>query len=198
MSKEDLLLPLSSFQDYGLLLEARTIYIGSGSLSKENEEAGLDADLAEKTIKNIVYLTHVSSEPIRILINNIGGDIYHCLAIFDVIKSSRCHVTTIALGQAMSCGSILLQAGNNRLMAPNARQMIHYGTSGIVSDNKTLQKFSKEVANLDKWMEDMYLEKIKRVNKTYTRKMLQKLLQHDTFLTAKKSVLLGLADGILE
>jgi len=163
----------------------------------ENSESGVDSKMAERQIKNLHILETASSDPITIILNNPGGDINHGLAIYDAIKNCKSHVTIKVLGHAMSMGSIILQAADKRIMAPNASQMIHYGSLAVDKEAKTVYKIVEEYKRIDKWVEDMYLAKIKEKNPHYTRARLQRLLNHDTFLTATQSVELGLADKIM-
>jgi ATP-dependent protease ClpP protease subunit len=94
-------------------------------------------------------------------------------------------------------GSIILQAADERVMAPQASQMIHYGAMGIYKEQKTVYKHVEEAKRIDRWMEDMYLDKINEKHPEFSRQRLQKLLTNDTFLTAEESVALGLADKVL-
>ena len=83
-------------------------------------------------------------------------------------------------------------------MHPSARQMIHYGTWGRNDHAKTARKWSDEGERINAWMEDVYLDKIHEKHPEYKRSKLQKMLDHDTFLNAKESVNLGLADAIYD
>ena len=157
---------IDKLHDYDVYIPTRTIYVGSIHVSDEGE-SGTDAHMAERLLKNIHILEALNKDPITIIFNNIGGDVNHGLAIYDGIKNSECHITIKVFGHAMSMGSIILQAADERLMSPNASQMIHYG-------------------------------KIKEKNPKFTLGQLRKMLDHDTFLTSKESVELGLADGVLE
>lgn len=189
---------VDKFHDYSLYVPTRTIYMGSENVSEDGEqEAGVNSTMAERQIKNLHILDAASEEPIMIVMNNPGGDVNHGLAIYDAIKACRSHVTVKVFGYAMSMGSIILQAADERIMSENASQMIHYGTMGIQSHVKTVYKHADESKRIDKWMETMYLNKIKEKNPHFTLARLQRMLHHDTFLTAKQSVELGLADKIL-
>ena len=185
---------VDKFHDYSLYIPHRTIFMGSAEFSIESGESGCDGAMAERMIKNLHILDTLSSDPITIIMNNIGGDEYHGFAIYDAIKACRSNVTIKVFGHAMSMGSIILQAADERIMAPTSRQMLHYGTWGIVDHAKTTQKWAKEGEKIDKWMENMYLERIKEKQPLFKLNRLQKMLDHDTFLTAKESVELGLAD----
>lgn len=186
---------IDKLHDYNLYIPTRTIYMGSENF--DDGESGTDGAMAARFVKNMMILDSLSSEPITIIMNNIGGDEYHGFAIYDAILLAKSKVTIKVFGHAMSMGSIILQAADKRIMAPTSRQMIHYGTWGMENHAKTTQKWAQEGLKIDKWMEKMYLDKIKEKHKDYTLETLQKLLDHDTFLTAQESVKLGLADEIL-
>lgn len=188
---------IDKFHDYSLYVPKRTIFMGSEEFSIEHGESGTDGLMAERTIKNLTILEGMSQEPITILMNNIGGDEYHGFAIYDAIRACKSHVKIVVMGHAMSMGSIILQAADERVMAPTSRQMIHYGTWGVNDHAKTSRKWSDEGVKIDAWMENMYLARIHEKDPTFTMQHLKKMLDHDTFLTAQESVNIGLADKVL-
>jgi len=188
---------VDKFHDYGLYIPTRTIWMGSEEFDLNDGESGTDGKMAERVVKNLHILEGINKEPITILMNNIGGDEYHGFAMYDAILACKSVVTIKVFGHAMSMGSIILQAADERIMAPTSRQMIHYGTWGVSDHAKTARKWSDEGVKIDQWMEDMYLAKIKEKNTSFTLGALKKMLDHDTFLTAQESVDLGLADKVL-
>jgi ATP-dependent Clp protease protease subunit len=172
--------------------------MGSEHVSDEDfSESGVEATMAERQIKNLHILDTTSEDPITIIMNNIGGDVNHGLAIYDAIRACRSHVTIKVYGHAMSMGSIILQAADVRIMSEMSSQMIHYGSLGVSNHTKTTYKIVDEFKRIDKWMEKMYLENIKEKNPHFKLARLQRMLDHDSFLTAEQSVELGLADKIL-
>lgn len=179
---------VNAFHERDVHLPTRTIFIGS--------EEGVDALAADLFVKNMHILESMSAERITVIINSIGGDEYHGFAMYDAIKQSPCKVKMIVRGHAMSMGSILLQAADERVMGPLSVQMIHYGTWGFYGHAKTADKWLIEGDRINKWMEQLYLEKIREVKKHYPLAQLKKLLDHDTFLTPEQSIELGLADCI--
>lgn len=192
---------IDKFFDCDIYVPTRTIYMGSASYDAEHGESGCDGAMAERVIKALHILDSSApsgDKPITIIMNNIGGDEYHGFAIYDAIKACKNHVTIQVMGHAMSMGSIILQAADKRVMAPTSRQMIHYGTWGVHDHAKTAQQWAKEGAKIDSWMENMYLARIRQKRKSFNLESLQKMLDHDTFLTAEESVKMGLADEILE
>ena len=184
------------FHDYGLYLPSRTLYMGS-ELVGEDYDSGTDALMAERMVKNLHMLDSLVQAPITIIMNNLGGDVMHGLAIYDAIKDCRSQIAIKVFGHAMSMGSIILQAADERIMSPNSVQMMHYGYFNTAGHAKTAYKQTDENKRIDQWMEKMYLEKIREKIEDFSPQRLKGMLDHDCFLTAQKSVELGLADKVL-
>jgi ATP-dependent Clp endopeptidase proteolytic subunit ClpP len=196
MSRRNIRDDVEKFHDYSIYIPTRTLFMGSEE-SDQEYESGTDGAMAERMVKNLHLLETIGKDPITILMNNIGGDEYHGFAIYDAIRACESEVTIKVLGHAMSMGSIILQAADVRVMSPNSRQMIHYGTWGVHEHAKTSRKWSDEGVKIDEWMENMYIEKIHQKHPDFSIVKLKKMLDHDTFLTAKEAVNLGLADKVL-
>lgn len=190
---------IDKFHDCSLYIPARIIFMGSehGAQWEGDGESGTDSQMAERFIKNMLILESVSSDPITVIMDNVGGDEEHGMAIYDAIKCSKARVTIKVFGQACSMGSVILQAAWKRVMAPNAKQMIHYGSLELEGDAKNVQKIANNAAKNDKAMERIYLERIKEKNPRFKKEALHNMLIHDTYFTAKESVAMGLADSVI-
>lgn len=186
---------VDKFFDYGIDLAHRTIYIGSATVESD-DESGVDATMAERVIKAL-HILDQKNEPITILMNNPGGDYYHGMAIYDAIKACQSEVTIKVFGVAMSMGAAILQAADNRVMAPNARLMIHYGYDSFDGHAKNAQVWAEENKKLNKLMEQLLLERIQEKHPTFKLEQLEKMLDPDTILNAQETVNLGLADEVL-
>lgn len=177
------------FFDYDLHIPSRTIYIGG------------ECDLlqAEYLTKGLHLLKARSlDQTINIIMNNPGGDEYHGMAIYDAIAACKQHVTITAYGHAMSMGSWILQAADDRVLTPNCTVMIHYGTGNFGDDHvKYCRVQAKEMERLNHIMERVYLPRIQEKNPDFPLRKLRKLLEDETFLTAEEAVALGLADRVL-
>lgn len=187
------------FFQYGLMPSQRTIYVGEVESMGGGDDfsPGVDYKLADRVIKGITVLTHLSlTEPITIILNNPGGDEYQGLAIYDAIRATPCHVEIRIMGHAMSMAAWFTQAGDHRIIYPNATVMIHYGEMGFYGHTLDLERFSKESARLNKLMEDHFLERIKEKIPKYTRRQLREKMLFDCFLTADEALELGLVDEI--
>lgn len=191
MSKKFTKDDLEKFHDYEIFIPKRTIYLGSMESSIENGESGVDAAMAERLIKNLHFLENQSDEPITIIMNNVGGDWYHGMAIFDAIRATRCHVTIKGYGNVMSMGSVILQAADERVLMPNATVMVHDGYDGYIGVPKSMEAYAEQSKKIRQVMYDIYAE---RSGKPAT--FWEKRCVNDFWLSAEEAVEIGLADSV--
>ena len=185
------------FFEHGLSIPSRTIYMGSSAIEKEGE-SGVDFRMAEKVLKALHILNELSHDPIDIVMNNIGGDVYHGLAIFDAIKNSAAPVRIFVYGHAHSMGSWILQAASFRVMSLHSSMLLHYGEIGFEGNELDLIKFAAERNRINEIMEDTYLTIMHKKRKNYSFADLKQMLSRDTYLTAHEALELGLIDGVIE
>jgi len=186
---------ISHFIDNDLYVPTRTVYIGPMS----SVEYEVNAMMAERAIKNLHILDSKSSEPIEIISLNYGGGVLEGMAIYDSIKLCRSSVTMKIFGCANSMGSVILQAADKRLIAPNAEVMLHYGYASYGENHpKAIRNAQKKDRKYDMWMVDLYLEKIREKVPNFTRAQLDKWLDFDKYMTAEEAIKYGLADAIIE
>lgn len=178
-----------------LHMSTRTLWMGSVENAGADED-GVDFKMAERVVKGLHILDSQSDKPITILMNNPGGDEYHGLAIYDAIATCRSLVTVKVFGHAMSMGSIILQAADERVMMPNSRMMLHYGSLDLHGHAKDVQKWAEEYEKFDEWMEHLYLQRIRQVKPKFTLAALRKMITYDKILTPDETVALGLADKV--
>jgi ATP-dependent Clp protease, protease subunit len=154
---------------------------------------GDPADCLPEFMSSLAVLEEQSNEPIIIYISSLGGDWYDGMAIHDRICASKCHITTLAIGKAMSMGSVILQAGDIRCAFFNTTIMVHdgYEDNGIQTpaDQDMLVKHSKQLRSM---MYKIYANKSHHpVN--YWKRVCKK----DKFYTAEEALKVGLIDKIL-
>ena len=122
---------LQDIHSYGATLNSREIFLHNFFSGTEDDNPGVDYRMANSFLKSIRTLENKSSDPITIHMNSIGGSWPDGMVIYDAIAMSKCYITIIAYGQAESMSSIILQAGDERLITPNAYFMAHYGASSV-------------------------------------------------------------------
>lgn len=188
---------LDNFFDYGVDHRRRIIYLGniSKGIDDDNEVSYV---MAEYAIKGLISLDTDRDSPITVIINSPGGWVSQGMAIYDSIRQCRSFVKGLVLGEACSMATIILQACDERVLAPCADIMIHNGSTSVEGNAADVRSYMNHAKKMDKLCEDIYLKKIKEKHPRFTRKRLQEMLMVDTWMTAKETVELGLADKILE
>lgn len=187
------------FFEKGLALPSRTLYMGSEWADRDDKsEMGVDFKLADHIIKGLHILNSMDNKnDIRLILNNVGGDEYHGLAIYDAVKASFAPVKIIVYGQVMSMGSVILQAGSKRTVSPHSTMMVHMGSVSVDIDQRDINSYKKEWDRINEIVDEIYLTKLRTKNPRYSLNQLHELLSTDRFMGAKEMVDLGLADEVL-
>ena len=144
--------------------------------------------------KEIIKSANESEEkPIIVYINSHGGYVDMLTNLLDTFDSVPNKIITVACGTAMSCGAILLSAGDVRYATPNTRMMIHKVSGMSFGNADDLKNSAAEIDRLnDKIME------ILAKNCGKTMKQLNSLLKdkRDVYMSSDEAVKFGLVDKI--
>lgn len=178
---------IDQLHDSGIYLPTRTCFI-FGEIDKET---------CEQHIKNLHILDNYSQGTVTIKLNCVGGDTQEGLAIYDAIRAMKNNIRIILYGEASSMGSIILQAGDERLIMPHGYVMIHVGEEGVYGHPQNNERWLKTFKAFESACNDILFEKIKTKKPRFTRKDLQKLILFDTILFADQALAYGLIDGII-
>ncbi len=186
--------------EYSYLSTKRMIHVGSHDAEMQDGggESGTDCQMSEFFIKAMIHLNGISSKPIFVHMNNLGGDWFHGMSMYDAIRASTAHVYGIMWGHAMSMGSIIVQACDSRIVAPHCTFMIHDGTESLSGTCKTVESWAKYAKKTRERMYEIYLSRMKSKRHRITLKKIEDMCSHDTILTSEEAVKNGLADWVLE
>lgn len=93
----------------------------------------IDDTSSSVIIAQLLYLSSLSKDPIKMYINSPGGSVYAGLAIYDTMQMIECEVHTLCMGIAASMAAILLAGGSNgnRSALTHSEVMIHQPLGGI-------------------------------------------------------------------
>jgi len=93
----------------------------------------VDKDLSEKVVRQLLLLDSMSEEPITLLIDSPGGDVYAGFSIFDVIRFIKAPVRIAGIGLVASAAALILLAvpKEQRFGLPNSSYLIHQPLSGM-------------------------------------------------------------------
>jgi ATP-dependent Clp protease protease subunit len=173
--------------EQGVDWDSRTIYL-IGEISDEKS----------LRIIPIIHLMDASDGPIRIWLSSVGGDELAGYAIFDSLKFCRNTVVIYGFGGIYSIAALIFQAAQVRVLAPNARLMMHNGSICIeghngVFDSNALERLAKDSEKNNR----RYCQSISD-RSGVDLSSLEYWCREERFIDADEAVSLGLADRIFD
>lgn len=175
--------------DYGFDLESSTIFVFG--------------DIAEGSLYDLITrvraLIHMRSDehkedPINLVINSDGGDVYEALGMIDYIDSLSMKVNTICRGRAMSAAALLLTAGTGtRAASPNSTIMFHEISSGIFGKASDMKANMQHMEHLEEVLLGIISGRTKKDVEYW-----EEATQKDYYITPEEALELGVVDVVLE
>lgn len=168
----------------GIDVNARKIYI----------MGEIDPDMAYRTIVSLQILDQ-SPGDIRILINSHGGHEGSGYAIYDAIKLCQNRVIIEGYGEVQSISALILQAGEERLLSPECRFMIHNGFVDLEKseiDNDALISIGKEITTSNKRYHAILSKK-----SGISMAKIRQYCEGELYLSAAEAVKKNFADAII-
>ncbi|BCS54075.1 ATP-dependent Clp protease proteolytic subunit [Geobacter sp. SVR] len=132
-------------------------------------------------------------EPITVYINSPGGRVFESFAVVSAIKTSKTPVRTVALGEAMSGGFLILLAGHERYAMPFAWLMYHELGSGSIGKAADVREYSEHLDELQKMITDFVT-----TNSLITEEALEDCHQRksDWYMNVVEAMELEVIDGL--
>lgn len=133
-------------------------------------------------------------EPIHILLNSIGGDVYDGFAIVDAMMTSLTPIHVTVLGKAMSMALLIAVCADHTSATSRTTFMYHdsnYELNGKTAHHK--QEIA-EVERLDSMYDDLIIS-----TTNLTKKQLDKVKneRRDWYITADQALKFGIIDEII-
>lgn len=149
----------------------------------------VDEDMQGHVITSLLELNTTKHNTLTFVLNTHGGDAHVGFALYDLIRGNPKPVRIIVNGSCASAGTLILQAGSERLIFPHSHLLVHFGEQGGSSQSE----FDFDRRQHEKWVELM----TEATNgKTSQHDMLQ-MHKGETYLTANEALLHGLVDRIV-
>ncbi len=175
-----------AYDIYSRLLKDRIVFLGTP----------VDDQVANAIIAQMLFLEHDDpSADIRLYINSPGGVVYSGLAIYDTMQMIKPDVSTLCMGMGASMAAVLLAGGTKgkRFALPNARVMIHQGSSGFRGAVPDIEVAARETLSLT-----TKLTEILAFHSGQTFERVKRDTERDYYMTSKDALDYGLIDEVLE
>jgi ATP-dependent protease ClpP protease subunit len=148
----------------------------------------------------VAELKEITAEKITIRINSLGGSIFETIGIFNALRSHPAEITTQVDAVAASAASVIVQAGDNRVMLDNSEMMIHEATGIAVGATATdMRELANVVDNQTNKIAEIYAKRKGdgRSKNHFLTLMRAGASNMGTWFSAKETITEGLADEVV-
>ncbi len=155
----------------------------------------INQKMAERVTQQLLLLSALAEEDIKIIINSQGGHVESGDTIFDMIRFVTPTVKMIGTGWVASAGALIYSAVpvEQRYSLPNTRFLLHQPLGGIRGSAQDLAIEAQEILRMRR-----------RLNEIFAKQTGQPLdkIEHDTdrnfWMTAPEAKEYGLVGHIIE
>jgi HK97 family phage portal protein len=130
-----------------------------------------------------------SEGDISVWLNSPGGDVFTASQIYTMLKEYGGKITVKIDGIAASEASVIAMAGNEILMSPVAMMIVHNPATVIFGEASDLQNGIDMLSEVKESIVNTYEQKT-----SLSRTKISKMMDAETWFSAKKAVELGFAD----
>ncbi|MEO1644208.1 MAG: ATP-dependent Clp protease proteolytic subunit [Chloroflexota bacterium] len=174
-----------AYDIFSLLLKNRVVMLGTQ----------VNSQSANLIVAQLLFLDREDSDQrIQMYINSPGGEVYAGMAIYDAMQEIQAPVSTVAMGQTASFGTVVLTAGETGMRHALPHSTIHMhqplgGAQGQVSDMKIVVEHYQE---LKEDLLDIFV-----AHTGQDRDRLEQDMDRDYFMRPQAALEYGLIDSIL-
>lgn len=129
---------------------------------------------------------------VELWINSPGGNVFAADQIYNMIKEYPGRVTVKIDAMAASAASYIAMAGDKVLISPVAQIMIHNPSGFAVGEARDMEAAARMLGEIKEGIINAY-----ELKTGLDREELSRMMDEETFISAKRAVELGFADGIL-
>jgi len=155
----------------------------------------INQKMAERTTQQLLLLSSISDDEIKIIINSQGGHVESGDTIFDMLRFVAPKVKVVGTGWVASAGALIFSAPpiEQRYSLPNTRFLLHQPLGGIRGSAQDLAIEAQEILRMRR-----------RLNEIFAKQTGQPLdkVEHDTdrnfWMTATEAKDYGLVGHIVE
>lgn len=174
-----------AYDIFSRLLKERIIFINGQ----------VDDNMSCLVVAQLLFLEAENPDKdIAMYINSPGGVVTSAMAMYDTMQYIKPKIATICVGQACSCGSLLLTAGEKgmRYALPNSRIMIHQVLGGYRGQATDAEIHLKEMLDIKRSLNKIYAHHTGK-----SIEVVEQSMERDNFMNPQAAKDFGLIDEII-
>ena len=168
------------------------------AVDEENRRIYLIGAITDNRAANFLMALHAldaKEGPITVVLCSHGGSTHAGYMIYDAITLAQNTIIVHGIGKIFSMAVLVLQAGDLRLLTPQAELMVHDVYASIQNDEMEIKdagKLATDLVENNKRYQSLVAKRCKM-----SQAKLAKMCSKETYLRAEEAVTLGFADQIL-
>ena len=138
-----------------------------------------------------------TGDPIEIILNTVGGDIYSGFNFVDMIEKAKSPVTIHIMGMAASMGTLIAMAGKNN---PNVKTVCHPFSVGLLHSGSQYMEGTAHAVKDTFNFSQHYEDKIKSYILSHTNideDLYERIERKEYWMDAQEMLRLGIIDEIV-
>lgn len=143
-----------------------------------------------KDISNV--LSDLTDEPVELIINSEGGDVFSASEIYTELRSYKGEVNARIVGVAASAATVISSACSKVTMSPTASYMIHKASTIGIGNSDDFKHASDFLDTVDKSIVTAYMDKTGMAQED-----LLQMMKDETWLSASDAKEKGFVDEIM-
>jgi ATP-dependent Clp protease protease subunit len=152
-------------------------------------------ELAESVVSQLLALSGLSRDPIRLVVNSPGGHVESGDTIHDMIRFIEPEVKILGTGWVASAGALIFAAAEkrNRIALPNTRFLLHQPLGGMSGRATEIEIEAAQILAMR--------ERLNRIFARATGQSYEKIAsdtEHNHWMTAEQAKAYGLVGRIVE
>lgn len=156
----------------------------------------LNEELCNKICKKLLYLHFKKAKTVHVILNSIGGEVYHGLLIFNTLedlKKKKMKIVVEARGLCASMGVWVLMGGSERTASKYTRFLLHETSSFTYGKVSEMKEGVQELERLNAMLDEIVTSRT-----TITSvKLQQKTKKREWWLSAEEALRYGLIEKIV-
>lgn len=137
-------------------------------------------------------LAEYTGKNLTVWVDSWGGDVFGGIGIYNAIKEFKGKVTVKIDGKAVSAASVIAMAGDEILMSPGSMLMIHNPWTYAAGEAKDMRHRADVLDEIKAAIMNVYQQRT-----GLSRNKISRLMDEETWMSARKAIADGFADGIL-
>lgn len=156
----------------------------------------LNEELCNRICKRLLFLHFNKSKEINIILNSVGGEVYHGLLIYNTLedlKKKGLKINVEARGLCASMGVWVLMGASTRTATKYTRFLLHETASFSYGKVSEMKEGVEELERLNDMLNEIVISRTK-INAALLEKMTKK---REWWLSATEALKYGIVDRIV-